>query len=665
MSGVTKWRHLGAGAFIFAATFAAYLPAIHGGLLWDDDAHVTKPALQGWDGLRRIWFELGATQQYYPLLHSAFWVEHRLWGDAVLGYHLANLLLHATAACLVMVITRRLFEPAPGTDAGAAPGSAPAGLTGAGLLAGLVFALHPVCVESVAWISEQKNTLSAVGYLGAALVYLDFDRDRRPARYWLALGLFGLALLCKTVTATLPAALLVVFWWQRGRLAWRRDVAPLVPWLVLGVGAGLFTAWVEQRFFVSVQARMGPPGAEFSLSLLERSLLAGRVVWFYLGKLLWPADLMFIYPQWQVSAAAGWQYLFPLGLVALVAGLAVLAGRRKHGSARFAAAGLAGLLFFAGTLFPALGFFNVYPFLFSYVADHFQYLASLGLIVPAAAGVMIGARALGGGRWLGIAVAGGIVTALGVLTWRQCGMYRDVETLYRTTLARNPACWLAHADLGLILATDPDQLPEALKHFKAAVRLKPENAELHNYLGSALARLPDRQEEAINEYQTALRLSPVLPYAHLNLGIALLQMPERRSGALAEFATAVRLMPGNPTAHNLLGMALAMDPGRAAEAIAEFEAALRLNPDLSEAHTNLAIALAGIPGRLPEAVSHLETAVRLDPGSAAAHFNLGYALAQIPSRRAQALAEFEVVLRLQPGNAAARQWIDRLGAGDP
>src|SRR5580704_16174025 len=196
---------------IFCATLLAYWPALRGTLLWDDASHVTRPALASWHGLWRIWFDLGATQQYYPLLHSAFWIEHRIWGDAVLGYHLTNVILHAAAACLVVGIVRRL----------ALPGA---------WLAGLVFALHPVCVEAVAWISEQKSTLSGVFYLGAALVYLRFDQSRRHGQYFWALGLFVLALASKTVTATLPAALLVVFWWRRGRLDVRRDLRPLLPW---------------------------------------------------------------------------------------------------------------------------------------------------------------------------------------------------------------------------------------------------------------------------------------------------------------------------------------------------------------------------------------------------------------------------------------------------
>src|SRR5271165_3022366 len=234
-------------AIIFCSTLAAYLPALHGSPLWDDDGHLTKPDLQSLHGLSRIWFELGATQQYYPLLHSAFWLEHWMWGDAVEGYHLTNIVLHALSACLVVMIMRRLSLPGA-------------------WLGGFVFALHPVNVESVAWISEQKSTLSGVFCLAALLTYLHFDQVRRKAVYLLATGLFVLALLSKTVTAVLPAVLLVIFWWRRGRLEWKRDVLPLLPWFALGISAGLFTAWVERTL-------VGARGADFLLTPVQRVLI--------------------------------------------------------------------------------------------------------------------------------------------------------------------------------------------------------------------------------------------------------------------------------------------------------------------------------------------------------------------------------------------------------
>jgi hypothetical protein len=244
-------------------------------MLWDDSGHVTRSDLRSLHGLWRIWSDPGATQQYYPLLHSAFWLEHRLWGDSVVGYHLVNIALHALAACLVVRIARRL----------AIPGA---------WFAGLLFALHPICVGAVAWISEQKSTVSGAFYLASALAYLKFDESRKRSPYLAALGWFVAALLSKTVTAVLPGVLLVVLWWRRGRIEWKRDVRPLVPWFVLGACAGLFTAWVERTV-------IGAAGGEFALSSAQRLVLAGRVLWFYAGRVLWPVNLTFSYPRWSVD----------------------------------------------------------------------------------------------------------------------------------------------------------------------------------------------------------------------------------------------------------------------------------------------------------------------------------------------------------------------------
>ncbi len=606
------------------ATLVAYLPAVRGGFVWDDDAHVTRPALRSLDGLRRIWFELGATQQYYPLLHSAFWFEHRLWGDSVVGYHLANILLHAAAACLVVAIMRRL----------ALPGA---------WLAGLVFALHPVNVESVAWISEQKNTLSAVFCLGAAYVYLAFDRDRRPGQYALALVLFVLALMTKSVTATLPAALLVVFCWKRGRLGWRSDVLPLVPWLTIGAAAGLFTAWVE-RSMIAAQ------GAADALAWPARLLLPGRVIWFYLGKLAWPADLMFVYPHWRVDASEGWQYLFPAAALALALGLWFLAVRARGPLRRASAGALAGFLVFAGTLFPALGFFNVFPFVYSYVADHFQYVASLGIIVPASAGLALAAGSLGDGaaRLLARAGAGALLGTLGVLTWLQSATYRDVQTLYLATLAKNPDCWMAHANLGVAWSMVPGRMNDAVAQFEEALRLNPGDAEAHNDLGVVLSLMPGRQDDAIAQYEAALRLRPGFAGAHNNLGHALVGMPGRLDEAVAHYEEALRLEPGNAEAHNNLASAWLQSPGRLDDAVAQCEEALRLEPGYALAHYNLGVALSRMPGRLDDAVTQYQEAIRLKPGYVEAHTNLANVLSVLPGRLDDAIAQYRESLRLDP-----------------
>jgi len=603
---------------IFCATLAAYLPAVRGGLLWDDSSHLTKPGLQSFHGLWRIWFELGATQQYYPLLHSAFWLEHRMWGDTVAGYHLTDIALHALSACLVVMIMKRLSLPGA-------------------WFAGFVFALHPVHVESVAWISEQKSTLSGVFYLASLLTYLHFDQDRRESKYLLATGLFVLALLSKTVTATLPAVLLLIFWWRRGRLEWKRDVQPLLPWFALGITAGLFTSWVERTL-------IGARGADFLLTPVQRVLIAGRVICFYADKLLWPTNLTFFYPHWKVDPAVWWQWLFPAGVLAVGMGL-VFAARRYRGP-------LASFLIFCGTLFPVLGFLNVYPFRYSYVADHFQYLASLGIIVPVASVLVRGIERISSRRAATIACFT-LILILGVLTWRQSRMYRDIETLYRASLVRNPGSWLAHYNLGVLFAEMPARLPDAIAEYQAALQIRPDFAEAHVSLGNSLSQIPGRLPDAIAEYQAALQIKPDYAEAHNDLGIALSFTPGRLQDAIAEYQAALRIRPDYAEAHVNLGNALSQIPGRQPEAIAEYQAALQINPDYAEAHYNLGNLLARTPGRLQDAIAEYQAALRINLEYAKAHYNLGIVFEGIPGRLPDAIAEYQAALRIKPDYAEA------------
>jgi protein O-mannosyl-transferase len=606
-------------ALILGLTCAVYWPALRGEPLWDDDAHITKPELQSLSGLGRIWTEPGATQQYYPLLHTAFWVEHALCGNAMVGYHVTNVLLHAAAAILLIIILSRL------------------GLPGAGL-AGILFAVHPVCVESVAWISEQKNTLSLVFYLLAALAYLGFDERRgRPGsawRYAAASLLFVAALLSKTVTATLPAALLVVAWWRRGRLEWRRDVAPLLPWFVLAIASGTVTAVVERTV-------IGAEGASFDLTLLQRCLLAGRVVWFYLGKLVWPADLVFVYRRWDVRSELG------LGAASLAAVLLVTAAlwvlrRRSRGP-------LAAWLFFVGSLFPALGFINVYPFVFSYVADHFQYLPCIGILSAASAGAALAlSRAPRHRRALGWGLGAALVALLAVLSNAQSATYADQRLLYEATIERNPSCWMAQNNLGLWYKEhgNPDR---ALAHYREALRLRPAYAQAHNNLGVCLEDRGD-MDGAIAQFAEAIRLTKAYAEAHNNLGIALGSVPGRLNDAIGQFEEALREKPDFAEAHNNLGAALMKAPDRVNEAMKQFRDALRLKPDFAEAHANLGDALSAFPDRLDEAVSQYQDALRLKPDSAEAHNNLGLVL-NAQGRTTEAIAEFNEALRHAPGFA--------------
>ena len=545
-SSTDAWR----GLALLALTLAAYWPALLGDFVWDDDAHVTKMALRSLGGLRDIWFEPGATQQYYPLLHSAFWVEARLWGDYVLGYHMVNVVLHVIAACLVVTVCQRLS------------------IKGA-WLAGAIFALHPVNVESVAWISEQKNTLSLVFYLLAALAYLRFDDARKPREYAVASALFACALLTKTVTASLPAALLVVFWWKRGHLQWKRDVLPLVPWFLIAAASGLFTAWVERHI-------IGAEGSEYNLDVLQRLLLAGRVIWFYFDKLLWPTNLMFTYPHWTVDAKVAWQYAFDIGLIALAAWFWSLR-KRTRGP-------LAALLFFGGSLFPVLGFLDIYPFRYSYVADHFAYLASLGVIVPLSAAATMAFEQVGATAWRRAAqvAIGAVLATLAVLTNLQSRIYLDAKTLYRATLERNPDDWMAHQNLGIIYSRGALHRAEAITQFEDVIRLKPEHNRAHYNLGLQLY-ISGRGPQAIEHFQKAIKYAPtnklIVGYSLEFIGTIYTSMPGRLPDAIAMLDSAVALRPHDGESRHALGLAL-QKAGRAAEAKVQLDSAAVLRPDL-------------------------------------------------------------------------------------
>lgn len=552
-------RHWVLSALLFAALLLAYYPALHGTPVWDDEHHLTRPDLRSWAGLARIWFDLGATQQYYPVTHSAFWLEHSLWGDWFTGYHLVNVILHTVSALLLVRILRRLE------------------IRGA-WLAGALWALHPVQVESVAWMSELKNTLSGVCYFGAGLLYLRFDRERSPKVYFAAFGLFIIGLFAKSVIDTLPAALLLIFYWKRGKLLWQRDVVPLIPVFVIGIAAGLVTASVERTL-------IGAEGDNFNFSLLERGLIAGRAFWLYLGKLVWPADLIFIYPRWEISASDWWQFLFPALALGFIAGLAWMCRRWGRGP-------MVAILYFAGTLFPALGFINIYPFRYSFVADHFQYLACAGPIVLFSAGV----------AWLSertvkrypLAMQGCcaiLPAALMILTWRQCGTYSDIETLWRTTIAKNPECWMACNNLGMVL-DQQGRLEEAVTEFREALRINPDYAKCHFNLGNALYQ-QGHAEEAMGEYRAASRINPAVADPHGNLGLVLSRQG-RAEEAIAEFREALRLNPADGRVHFNLGMALLRE-GQMEAAMAEMEKALELLPGDPSIENQLAWTLATAP----------------------------------------------------------------------
>lgn len=450
---------------VVVATLLAYLPALRAGYVWDDDYYVTQNLLlREVSGLWRIWVP-GQTPQYYPVVFLTFWLEYQLWQLEPFGYHLTNVLLHAANALLLARLATRLMLPWPWALAA-------------------VFALHPVHVESVAWITERKNVLSTFGYLLAALAWFRFDASRgdgepRPWRHYPAVVLWFLfALLAKTVTCSLPAALILLHVWRRDRLDARR-LLPLLPLFALGVVLALHTAHLERT-------QVGADGADFAWTFVERTWIAGNALAFYAGKLVWPWPLIFFYPRWQLDIAdvSGWWPVALCALVALGALFAFARGRRGPAVA---------LAFFAGSLFPALGYFNVYPMLYSFVADHFQYLGSLGVLALLVAAFRRLVQRVPGARWLG----GAVLVALGALTFHRCFAFADEETLWRDTIAQNPNAWMAQNNLAC-LEMDRGELGAALVRLRQAAELVTSNKErgrIARNIARVLSRLGRFQEE--------------------------------------------------------------------------------------------------------------------------------------------------------------------------
>ena len=523
--GVMETRRLFAGGLLLLTlTLLAYAPVLQSGFIWDDDSYVTEnETLRSLDGLKRIWLEPRSIPQYYPVVHTTFWVEYQLWGLDPTGFHVVNVLLHLLNAVLVWAILRRLLpRPGEGPDI-------PLLALGATWLAAAVFALHPVHVESVAWITERKNVLSGAFYLGSMLVLLPIfglserrRSSRNGARYLLGTLLFVAALLSKSVTFSLPAALLLLVYWKRGRIA-AREIAIATPMLIAGAAAGLYTAYLER-------VHVGAQHVDWGLSFADRILIAGRAVVFYAGKLLWPYPLIFSYPRWEIDAGQVWQWLFPVGVSALIVLLYKARGRCGRGP-------LVAVLFFVGTLFPALGFIDVYPMVFSFVADHFQYLASLGIIVLV---VLAGSKWLQGHAgwksWMGYAISTLMLGGLLTLTFLQTLIYWDAETLWRTTIAANPKSWMAMDNLAELLSEQERRAasPAGAAELRAeATRWRERSLELHQdwlaYEGLAQMRLQaGRLEEAETLFRSSLALAPDNASARLNLSTTLGQLGRER-----------------------------------------------------------------------------------------------------------------------------------------
>ena len=555
-------RMLAKAALLVLLAVGAYWPSIGGGYLWDDEIYINRRPtwpitrlIHAEDGLYRIWFTTEATD-YWPLTNSAFWVQWRLWGMSPMGYRATNIALHTMGVVLLWLVLRRLRLPGA-------------------WLGALLFALHPVGVASVAWISELKNCLSLPLCAAAALAWLHFEDSGHRRWYVLSLVLFLLALTAKTSVVMLPVVLLGMAWWRRGKIGWR-DVLRSIPFFALSLAMGLATVWFQHNNAIAADVVRAE-------GMFSRLAAAGWVGWFYIYKAFLPLRLAMIYPQWDVDplTLAAW---LPLAALAAVA---AVGWRWRTGWGRPVVATLG---YFAVILLPVLGLVTMAFHQHSLVADHFQYLALPAVTALVAAALTRWGR-IGARRAVATGVGVVLVVACLALTWQRSNVFRTPESLWRDTVAKNPKATAAHTSLGNALRRS-GRFKEAMTHYEEALRLKPGQPGLHNNLGLALLG-QGRIREAIAEYQEALRLEPGNAGVHNNLGLALQGMG-RFGEAVDRYKAALRINPGHVVARVNLGDAL-QSLGNFKGAAVRYREALQSSPDDPKALNNLAWMLATCP----------------------------------------------------------------------
>jgi len=599
----------------------------------------------------------GEAANWFPVTRLSHMLDSQLFGLRAGLHHLTSVGWHALAGVLLFAfLSRATHERWPSA------------------WVAFLFALHPLHVESVAWVAERKDVLCAFFWFLALWTYVRYaDRPGR-ARYLTVLLFFCLGLMSKPMIVTLPLLLLVLDVWPLHRFS-RLAVREKIPFFALAALSAVATFLVQQSSGAVKEIARLPIGLRIENAIVSCAL--------YCLKTIWPAGLAVFYPY--PAAFAWWMVAAAALAVAVTTALAV----RSFRTAPYLAAGW---IWFLATLAPVIGLVQVGA---QARADRYMYVPMVGLTIMLAWGAADLAR-----RWPAVtrpiaAAAVAACLAAAAVSAAQIEHWKNSETLFRHALdvttdnyvaEHNLGSYLLDAgrlpeavshleaslrirpdsaptrsDLASALAQTPGRLPEAIAQYRAAVRLLPDSAILHHNLASALARFPERLPEAIGEFQAALHIDPDYAEAHNHLGLALSAIPGRLPEAIAEYHAALRIQPDYAEAHYNLGLALSKTGSRFPEAAAEFEAALRLKPGYAEAHNNLGVALSQAPGRSSDAIAHFEAALRIQPDYADAHYNLGVALSQIPGRMPEAIAQLEEALRLQP-DPELRRAIDRLRA---
>ena len=639
-AGARAW--LAPAALLALATLVAYAPSLGGGFLWDDPEYVVNNiALRSGRGLMAIWTSVYSVPQWYPLVHTSYWLEYQLFGLNPAVFRVDNLLLHIASALLLWRLLRRLKIPGA-------------------YLAALIFALHPVHVESVAWITERKNTLSSFLYLAAFLTYWNWRSAPADGQatgdggYALALLLFLGALMSKTVTASFPAAMLVMIWWQSGRVRWS-DVLPLLPFFALGIGMGLVTAELEK-------GHVGATGAEWTYAatthgeLAARTLIAGRALWFYAGKIVFPYPLSFMYERWTVDPSDWRQWLYPLSAAALLALTVHFRSYLGRGPA-------AALLLFGGTLFPALGYFNVYPHRYSFVADHFQYLASIPLItLLAAALTQLACRlqnSCASQRSLAILIVV-IGSALGLLTYFQARVYQNALVLWQDAADKSPRNWVVWTNLGKV----HHQLG---RHALAGLCAK-RALELAPHVGDTWFEVANTDaveghwDQAVAGFTRARELAAQNRkasgiYVEATAALGRIAFLHRGDAHAAEqyYQDALSARPRHVPVLLLLAY-LYEETGRGSASQEKYLEVLHLDPTSFDGRYHLG-NLYLRQGKNREAAEQLSVAVVSRPASAEAWARLGWARLKL-DERAAAMTSFQRALALNPNLEEAKTGLE-------
>jgi protein O-mannosyl-transferase len=638
-------------------------------------------------------FNSAEAANWFPITRLSHLLDSQLFGMRGGLHHLTSVGWHALACVLLFAFLARSTH-ARWPSAWVA----------------FLFALHPLHVESVAWVAERKDVLCAFFWFVALWAYVRYAERPGWGRYLMVLVLFCLGLMSKPMVVTLPFLLLLLDAWPLRRLS-RAAVREKIPFFAIAAVSGLATFLVQHSSGAVKEIALLPIGLR-----LENALISCAT---YCLKTIWPSGLAVFYPY---PAGFAWWIVVSAGLaVAVITAVALRSFRRAPYLA-------AGWIWFLVTLAPVIGLVQVGA---QARADRYMYVPMVGLTIMLAWGAADLAR-----RWPAVTrpiAAAAVATCLAAaaVSAAQIEHWKNSETLFQhaldvtadnylaehnlgsylldtgrlseaiphleaalrirpesaptrsdlaTALAQTPGrlpeaiaqyqaavrllpdAAIPHNNLGVALAKFPDRLPEAIGEYQAALRIDADYADGHNNLASALAQTPGRLPEAIAEYQAALRINPNYADAHHNLGLALAKVPGRLAEAIAEYQAALSIRPDYPEAHNDLGVALSKTAGGWAETTAQFEAALRMKPDYAEAHNNLGVALSQVPGRSSEAIGHFQAALHIQPDYADAHYNLGVALSQIPGRLPEAIAQLEAALRLKP-DPELRRTLDRLRAG--